>query len=89
MKFGTAYVEIRPDLSRFGQELNRNITQEAKKAELGLRDLFAGGAFLAGANRAQKAASDLQQAVGGTAAVFGQASRSVDQFAKTPTRPPV
>lgn len=52
-----------------------------QRAGTAIAGLVGSGAVLAGLNKARDAASDLQQAVGGTAAVFGEASEAVDEFA--------
>ena len=54
----------------------------AKTAGDTLRTAVFGGAVLYGAKQLVDAASNLQQAIGGTAAVFEQASQPVNQFAK-------
>ena len=83
MKLATAFVEVRPDTKRFKADLERDVTQSASDVTKRLGSVLAGGAFLAGAKQATEVASRLQQAVGGTAAVFGEASDEVERFAKT------
>ncbi len=58
----------------------KQIAGEVVKAAAGI---FAAGAIFAGLNKAIGAASSLEQAVGGTAAVFGKASGQIDRFAKS------
>jgi hypothetical protein len=82
VKVATAFVEVRPDTRNFGRDLDREVTDKAKKASISLGQVLGAGAFLAGANKAIDASSKLEQAVGGTAAVFGEASEKVDEFAK-------
>ena len=48
-----------------------------------LRTALFGGAVLYGAQKLVKAAGDLEQSIGGTAAVFGTAAGNVDKFAKS------
>jgi hypothetical protein len=71
MRLATAYVEVRPELKGFKGELERETTRDVKDVGAKLGQVLAGGAFLAGAKKATDAASSLQQAVGGTSAVFG------------------
>lgn len=56
-------------------------TRGAQAAKAAL-SVIGSAAVLSGINRAKDAASGLQQAVGGTAAVFGEASAAVDEFAE-------
>jgi hypothetical protein len=55
----------------------------AKKSGDILRTALFGGAVLIGAQKLVKAAGDLEQSIGGTAAVFGTAAGNVDKFAKS------
>ena len=55
----------------------------AKKSGDILRTALFGGAVLYGAQKLVKAAGDLEQSIGGTAAVFGSAAGDVDKFAKS------
>jgi len=54
----------------------------AKKSGDILRTALFGGVVLIGAQKLVKAAGDLEQSIGGTAAVFEDASGSIDTFAK-------
>lgn len=54
----------------------------AKKSGDILRTALFGGAVLYGAQKLVKAAGDLEQSIGGTAAVFEQAAGPIDDFAK-------
>ncbi len=54
----------------------------AKKSGDILRTALFGGAVLYGAQKLVKAAGDLEQSIGGTAAVFEQASGPINEFAK-------
>ena len=54
----------------------------AKSAGDTLRTALFGGAVLYGAQQLVKAAGDLQQSIGGTAAVFKQAAGPIEDFAK-------
>jgi hypothetical protein len=54
----------------------------AKKSGDILRTALFGGAVLYGAQKLVKAAGDLEQSIGGTAAVFEQASGPINDFAK-------
>ena len=82
MKLATAFVEVRPDTKAFKADLERDVTKSASDVSKQLGSVLAGGAFLAGARKAIDAASSLEQAVGGTAAVFGEASQKVEEFAR-------
>ena len=55
----------------------------AQKAGSVLQTALFGGAVLYGAQKLVKAAGDLEQSIGGTAAVFGNAAAGVDEFAKS------
>lgn len=79
MQIATAYIELRID--------RKNAEKDAKDAATSIRqsftDLFKAAAFTKGMQEAVSAASNLQQAAGATEAVFGTASKAVDDFAKT------
>lgn len=68
-----------------GRSIEENVGGGAKRgadaAKIALTAIGS-AAVLAGINKAKDAASGLQQAVGGTAAVFQDASGAVDQFAE-------
>jgi hypothetical protein len=53
-----------------------------KMQQLGAAAVGVGGLFVAGLTKAAQKAGELEQAVGGTEAVFGEASDSIDEFAK-------
>jgi len=55
----------------------------AKKSGDILRTALFGGAVLYGAQKLVKAAGDLEQSIGGTAAVFKEASGPIDEFTKS------
>lgn len=80
---GDAYVRIRPYTKGFSRELSQDIEAETKQASFSLFDAVSIGATVAGAKKLVDSASGLQQAVGGTAAVFADASGAIDEFAKT------
>lgn len=82
MRLATAYVEVRPDVSKFKGDLEKQVTDDAAAVGKKLAGVLAGGAFLAGAKKATDAASQLQQAVGGTDAVFGASADAVEDWAK-------
>jgi len=56
--------------------------KNAKDSSEQLRNVFIGGAIALGAKQVIDSASQLQAAVGGTAAIFGSASVEVDNFAQ-------
>lgn len=82
MKIATAFVEVRPDTRRFREDLDRDASQAARSAASTMANVLGGAAFLAGAGKAINAASELEQAVGGTAAVFKESSAEIDAWAK-------
>lgn len=55
----------------------------ADRAKNSLTSFLVGGAAIVGAQKLIKAAADLEQSVGGTAAVFRNASGEIDEFAKS------
>lgn len=68
-----------------GQSIEQSIGGGARRGAEAAKVAFSAlgsAAVLSGINRAKDAASGLQQAVGGTAAVFGEASAAVDDFAE-------
>lgn len=88
MRLGVGFVEVRADRKLFDGDL-KSLASDIKGGRSGagdvsnaLRDALVGGAFLTGAKRAAETASRLQQAVGGTAAVFGKAATEVERFAE-------
>jgi hypothetical protein len=82
-------VAIVGDSSQLARELQKaegkisGFGANAKKSGDVLRTALFGGAVLYGAQKLVKAAGDLEQSIGGTAAVFGSAAGSVDEFAKS------
>ena len=82
-------VAIVGDSSQLARELQKaegkiaGFGENAKKSGDVLRTALFGGAVLFGAQKLVKAAGDLEQSIGGTAAVFGSAAGSVDEFAKS------
>jgi hypothetical protein len=82
-------VAIVGDSSQLARELQKaegkisGFGANAKKSGDVLRTALFGGAVLYGAQQLVKAAGDLEQSIGGTAAVFNDASGSVDEFAKS------
>jgi hypothetical protein len=82
-------VAIVGDSSQLARELQKaegkisGFGANAKKSGDVLRTALFGGAVLYGAQQLVKAAGDLEQSIGGTAAVFGSAAGSVDEFAKS------
>lgn len=68
-----------------GQSIEQSIGGGARRGAEAAKVAFSAlgsAAVLSGINRAKDAASGLQQAMGGTAAVFGDASAAVDDFAE-------
>jgi hypothetical protein len=82
MRLATAFVEVRPDTKAFKADLQKQTEADARDVGKTLGQALAGGAFIAGAKRAVDAASSLQQAVGGTSAVFGESADSVEDWAQ-------
>jgi hypothetical protein len=82
-------VAIVGDSSQLARELQKAETKiagfgdNAKKSGDILRTALFGGVILIGAQKLVKAAGDLEQSIGGTAAVFEGAAGSVDKFAKS------
>ena len=82
-------VAIVGDSSQLARELQKaegkisGFGANAKKSGDILRSALFGSAVLFGAQKLVKAAGDLEQSIGGTAAVFNDASGSVDEFAKS------
>ena len=82
-------VAIVGDSSQLARELQKaegkiaGFGENARKSGDVLRTALFGGAVLFGAQKLVKAAGDLEQSIGGTAAVFGSAAGSVDEFAKS------
>jgi hypothetical protein len=82
-------VAIVGDSSQLARELQKaegkiaGFGENAKKSGDILRTALFGSAVLFGAQKLVKAAGDLEQSIGGTAAVFGSAAGSVDEFAKS------
>ena len=81
-------VAIVGDSSQLARELQKaegkiaGFGENARKSGDILRTALFGGAVLYGAQKLVKAAGDLEQSIGGTAAVFGSASGSIDEFTK-------
>ena len=81
-------VAVVGDAAQLQKELRKAEAQlggfgaNAKKSGDILRSALFGGAVLYGAKKLVDAAGDLQQSVGGTAAVFEQASGAVNEFTK-------
>jgi hypothetical protein len=82
-------VAVVGDASQLEKELRKAEGQlsgfgaNAQKSGDILRTALFGGAVLYGAQKLVKAAGDLEQSIGGTAAVFGSAAGDVDKFAKS------
>jgi len=81
-------VAIVGDSSQLARELQKaegkiaGFGENARKSGDILRTALFGGAVLYGAQKLVKAAGDLEQSIGGTAAVFGSAAGSIDEFTK-------
>jgi len=82
VKIAEAYVELRLDGTKAKTDAKQAATGAAGVAKQAL-GLFSAALFVGGINKAIGAASRLEQAVGGTAAVFGEAAGQVDDFAST------
>ena len=94
MKIAEAFVEVRPDTSKFkgetdkaareaGDSMESELTDAGKRTATSLGEILAAGAFTAFVVKATKSAADLEQAVGGTAAVFKSQSAEIDRFAES------
>jgi len=77
-----AYVDLRIDSKNAKADAKKAATGAASVAQQAL-SLFTAAAFIGGINKAIGAASRLEQAVGGTSAVFGEAASKIDDFAST------
>jgi len=82
MQIATAYVDLRIDSKNAKADAKKAATGAASVAQQAL-SLFTAAAFIGGINKAIGAASRLEQAVGGTSAVFGEAASKIDDFAST------
>lgn len=78
VQIGEAFVRIRPDASGFEQ----GVQQTGRTAGQLMADAFIATFTVVGAKKLIDAASSLEQAVGGTKAVFGEASAAVEEFAQ-------
>ena len=74
--------QLQQELLRAEGKLN-SFGNNARTAGDTLRSALFGGAVLYGAKQLVDAAAQLEQAVGGTAAVFESAAAPVDEFAKS------
>ena|SRR6185295_2588649 len=83
IKVGEAYVEVHPDTKAFAKELDTQVEGVGKNASAKLGTLLAAGVFAAGTKSAIDSAKKLEQAVGGTTAVFKENSAQIDAFAKS------
>lgn len=79
---GELFVRVRPDADKFGRELNDEVEKAGRSAGQLLTDAISVGAVVGGFAKITSAASDLEQAIGGTEAVFGEASDTIDAFAE-------
>lgn len=75
---GELLVKIRPDASTFGTDTK----QAVERQSIGLADVISVGAVVGGMKKITGAAAELEQAVGGTAAVFGESQAAIDEFAE-------
>lgn len=95
---GTAYVDIRPDMSGFGRELNSGVTDPArdtgrraggamagsfKKAAGAIGAAFAGVQVAGFLKDAVGAASDLEESISKVGVVFGDQAGTIEAFAKS------
>lgn len=87
MKIGEAFIEVKAKTDSFEREVAASGGRAGKGVASSLGNAvtgaLAGGAALAGLQSVISAASDLEQSIGGTEAVFGSASAAIDDFAQT------
>lgn len=79
MKIAEAFVELRIDRAKADAEVRSSAQQMTRT----FASIFSVAAFTKGVQSMISSASDLQQAVGGTEAVFGTAAKTIEEFAKT------
>jgi hypothetical protein len=86
VKIASAFVEIRADTSKVQPDLDkmeRQVTGSAQSAASGFARAFATVAIGAGIKKSIDAATQLEQAVGGTTAVFQENAGVVEDWAKS------
>ncbi|HWL44208.1 MAG TPA: hypothetical protein VNQ73_14800 [Ilumatobacter sp.] len=86
MKIATAFVEIRVDSRQARDEAIKDAQAIGKGMSSELAKWLSVAAVTAGFAKIKNAASDLEQAVGGTETVFRQAAGTIDEFAKNSVR---
>lgn len=85
MQIAGAFVDIRANQSNLDRdlgEIERKVEGSAKSSAGKFASIFGSLAVGAGIKKLIDSSSDLEQAVGGTAAVFGEAGSAIDEFAK-------
>ena len=94
IQIAEAFVAIRPKTDSFkadtskavrdtGAQMERDLSESGKRAGAQLGELIAAGAAAAFVATATKTAASLEQAVGGTAAVFKDQAAQLDRFAES------
>lgn len=94
IQIAEAFVAIRPKTDQFkadtsravretGDQMERDLAESGQRAGSKLGELIAAGAAAAFVATATKSAADLEQAVGGTAAIFGEQAAQLDRFAES------
>lgn len=86
MNIATAFIEIRPDTRRGAAETKEAVREMATEATKTLAQFFSAAVVVNELRKVVGAASRLEQAVGGSAAVFGRFQRDIDQAARTSAR---
>lgn len=83
MNIATAYVELRVKSDKGKAEARDQARATAQEMTRTFAKYFSAKVVIQEFNRMKNAASDLQQAVGGTEAIFGKAGATIDRYAKT------
>jgi uncharacterized protein YoxC len=79
----TAFVEIRPDTRKGAAETKEAVKDMATEATKTLAQFFSAAVVVNEFRKVIDAAGRLEQAVGGTEAIFGKFKRTVDEAART------
>jgi|GEM_PF-4880754 len=83
MKLVEAFVQLRVNSTGAKEEAREEARGVAEEMTKTFAQFFSAAVVIKGLKDATDAASRLEQAVGGTEAIFGSASASIDQFAST------
>lgn len=83
MNIATAYVELRVKSDVAKREAQAEARAVAGQMTKTFAQVFSAAVVVRELGKATQAAAGLEQAVGGTSAVFGEASKTIDRFAKT------